>query len=413
MNKKIILYISIFTLLVLGVGCLSPSLFTSRATPTPVTMAPTATVVPPTVPAADPSADPSAITPMPPEKEIAAANELENQMITVYEAVSPAVVNITVRGYVYDMYMRAVPQEGGGSGFLYDDQGHIVTNYHVVQNADELMVMFADEQVYEAKIVGIDPSNDLAVIRVDVEDGLPTPMDLGDSDQLRVGQFVLAIGNPFGVGQTLTTGVISALGRIIESPDPEGTRFIGEAIQTDAAINPGNSGGPLLDLNGRVIGVNSQIISPSQASAGIGFAVSSNTVRRVVPELIARGYYPHPWLGTYMISLSPAASEVFREAGMDLPVDHGMLVTEAVEGGPADEAGIQGGDRMVRIGRYQIALGGDVIVAIDDVPINNYQDLNVYLETQTVVGDTVQVTVLRAGEELTVPVTLGERPQTP
>jgi S1-C subfamily serine protease len=291
---------------------------------------------------------------------------------------------------------------------VYDRQGHIITNFHVVEGADELIVTLADGRALEAQVTGLDPSNDLAVITISGTVDLPEPMALADSDRLRVGQFVVAIGNPFGLEQTLTTGVISALGRVIQSPEES---FIGEAIQTDAAINPGNSGGPLLDLAGRVIGVNSQILSPSGAFSGIGFAVSSNTVRRVVPELISRGYYPHPWLGAYMLSVTPASARVFREAGMNVPVESGLLVMEAVAGGPAEQAGIRGGSRVVTIGRYQIPLDGDIIIAIDDVPISSYQDYNLYLDAETVVGDDVEVTVIRDGAEMTFTVTLQERPQ--
>jgi S1-C subfamily serine protease len=393
-RKNWIPVIAVFTLLLAGLGCNLTSLSALNPTSAP-------TIAPPTATAA-----PSPVTPLPDEEE--AANALESQVIAVYEVVSPAVVNITNRGYAYDMFMRAVPQEGSGSGFVYDTEGHIVTNYHVVENAEELLVTLASGQVYKAEIVGADPANDLAVIRIDASVNLPEPVALGDSDKLRVGQFVLAIGNPFGLEQTLTTGIVSALGRVIESP--EDSRFIGEAIQTDAAINPGNSGGPLLDLEGRVIGVNSQIISPSGASSGIGFAVSANTVGRVVPELIAQGYYPHPWLGTQMLPLTPSTARAFRDAGMDVPVDVGLLVMEAVKGAPADKAGIRGGSRVVRIGRYQIPLDGDIIIAIDGEPVNDFQELMVYLETQTTVGDTVELTIIRDGEEKVVQVTLEERP---
>jgi len=393
-QKHWILIIAVLTLLFVGLGCSLTGLLAFK--PTAVSA-----IVPSTAPTAPPVA-------IPISDEAQAVNALESQIIAVYEAVSPSVVNITNRSYVYDMFMRAVPQEGSGSGFVYDTGGHIVTNYHVVENAEELLVTLASGQVYEAEIVGTDPANDLAVIRIDAGANLPEPVTLSDSDKLRVGQFVLAIGNPFGLEQTLTTGVVSALGRIIQSP--EDNRFIGEAIQTDAAINPGNSGGPLLDLQGRVIGVNSQIISPSGASSGIGFAVSANTVRRVVPELIARGYYPHPWLGTQMLPLTPSTAKAFRDAGMNVPVDAGLLVIEAVKGASADKAGIQGGSRVVRIGNYQIPLDGDIIIAIDGEPVNDFQTLTVYLETETTVGDTVDVTIIRDGEELTVLVTLGERP---
>jgi S1-C subfamily serine protease len=249
------------------------------------------------------------------------------------------------------------------------------------------------------------------VIRID-SDRLPQPVPLSDSNTLRVGQFVVAIGNPFGLERTLTAGVISSLGRVIKGPDG---RFIGEVIQTDAAINPGNSGGPLLDLNGRVIGVNSQIVSPSQANAGVGFAVPSNTVRRVVPELIAHGSYPHPWLGIEPISLTAEHARIFRQAGVDVPVDEGVLVVQVARGGPADQANIRGGDQVARIGRYRIALGGDIITAINGEPITDYQDLTVYLETKTRVGEVVSLTIIRAdgtggGQEQTVEVRLAERP---
>jgi S1-C subfamily serine protease len=389
-----ILTIAILTLLLVGLGCNLTSLSALNPTSAPTVVPPTATAAPPP------------IMPLPDEEE--AANALESQVIAVYEAVSPAVVNITNRSYVYSRFMQAVPQEGTGSGFVYDAEGHIVTNYHVVENAEEILVTLANGQVYEAEIVGTDPTNDLAVIRIDTGADLPEPVALGDSDELRVGQFVLAIGNPFGLEQTLTTGVVSALGRVIESP--EDSRFIGEAIQTDAAINPGNSGGPLLDLKGHVIGVNSQIVSTSGTSSGVGFAVSVNTVRRVVPELISRGHYPHPWLGMQMLPLTPSTAKAFRDAGMNVPVDAGLLVIEAVKGAPADKAGMRGGSRVVRIGRYQIPLGGDIVIAIDGEPVNDFQTLTVYLETETTVGDLVDVTIIRDGKELTVPVTLGERP---
>jgi S1-C subfamily serine protease len=338
-----------------------------------------------------------------------AANELEAQIVAIYELASSSVVNITNRSYVYYRFMGAVPEEGTGSGFVYDAKGHIVTNYHVIENAQELLVTLANGQVYEAQVVGSDPNNDLAVIQIDAGEDLPEPLVLGDSDRLRVGQFVVAIGNPYGLQQTLTTGVVSALGRVIEGA--EDNSFIGEAIQTDAAINPGNSGGPLLDLQGRVIGVNSQIISPSGASSGIGFAVSSNTVQRVIPELIAQGYYAHPWLGADMIPLTSSVVKVLREAGVDVSAESGLLVLDATTGGPADKAGIQGGNRWVRVGRYQLQVGGDIITAIDGQPTVDLETLTVYLETETAIGDTVNLTIRRGDQALTIPVTLEEQPR--
>ncbi len=351
------------------------------------------------------------VTPLSQEfHEAEALDALETQIVAVYQAVSPSVVNITSVNYLANRFMRAVPQEGTGSGFVYDGEGHIVTNYHVIENAEQLLVTLASGQEYEVDVVGTDPATDLAVLRIaDTGVTLPDPIALTDSDQLQIGQFVLAIGNPFGLERTLTTGVVSALGRVIKGSEGH---FIGEAIQTDAAINPGNSGGPLLDLSGRVIGVTSQIISASGTSSGVGFAVSSNIVRAVVPELISIGYYPHPWLGVETLDLTPAIAGLFREAGMIVPVDAGVLVTAVVDDGPADEAGVRGSTDIVRIGRYQIPVGGDVIIGVDGEPVGDMQLLTIYLDAQTTVGDTVELTIVRQGETQVVPVTLGERPQT-
>jgi S1-C subfamily serine protease len=332
---------------------------------------------------------------------------LETQVQAVYEQANPGVVHISSISYAYDFFFRAVPQEGTGSGFFYDTEGHIVTNYHVVENAEEISVTLADGRVFVATLVGEDPANDLAVIRIQADDGLPAPIQLTDSDELRVGQFVVAIGNPFGQLGTLTVGVISALGRIIESPDG---RFIGEAIQTDAAINPGSSGGPLLDLRGRLIGVNSQIISPSRGSAGIGFAVPANTVQRVVPQLITQGRYLHPWLGVEYLPLTPERAQVFRQAGVEVPVDEGLLVIRVAPGSAAARANIQGGDQIVRIGNLRIPLGGDIITAIDGEPMTDSKEFVVYLETETQVGDAVEVTIVRDGKELSTRATLTARP---
>ena len=332
---------------------------------------------------------------------------LQNEVVGVYQSAGMGVVHITSRSYTYDFFYRAVPQEGTGSGFILDTQGHIVTNYHVIEGAEELYVTMADDSVVSAEIVGVDASNDLAVIKVDSGGSSLQPIPLGDSNGVQVGQFVVAIGNPFGLDQTLTVGVISALGRVIDSPDD---RFMGEIIQTDAAINPGNSGGPLLDLSGHVIGVNTAIFSPSQASAGIGFAVPVNTVRRVVPELIARGRYPHPWLAVSMLSLTPRWVQILQEAGMVVPVEHGTLVVEAMEGGAAERAGLRDGNQMVRVGRQVLRVGGDIIVAVDGEPVADSRELTIHLETQTRVGDSVELTVIRDGLEQRLKVELDERP---
>ena len=337
----------------------------------------------------------------------APANQLEAQVVGLYEEAGPSVVFVSTTVIQYDFFMQPVPQEGSGSGFVYDREGHIVTNYHVVADATEVLVTFADGETFPADIVGEDPSTDLAVIKVDASD-LPPPLPVGDSDGLRVGQFVIAIGNPFGLESTLTLGIISALGREIQSPNG---RFIGEAIQTDAAINPGNSGGPMLNLQGEVLGVNSQIISASGVSVGIGFAVSSNTVRRVVPELISRGSYPHPWLGVTIYPLTAAFKEVLQDMDMTVSVDRGVVVLEVVPGGPAESGGLRGGERIVQTAEGPIPLGGDIITAINGVPLASNQDLTTYLDERTRVGDTVELTVDREGREVRLSVTLGERPQ--
>ncbi len=393
MTKKILSLLIVLWLTLVSLGCVALQTLTPTAPP------------PATEEAAQPTSTPGAPVVVAPDDTVAA---LESQVEAVYSAAGDAVVNISVTSLAYDFFRNAIPQEGTGSGFIYDDAGHIVTNYHVVENAEDIQVTFADGMTIPAEIVGADPANDLAVIRVDPTQHSLPPVSLGDSDALRVGQFVVAIGNPFGLEQTVTFGVISSLGRVIDSP--EGGRFIGEAIQTDAAINPGNSGGPLLDLRGRVIGVNAQIISPSRANAGIGFAIPVNTVRRVVPELIANGRYAHPWMGVELFDLSRWA-EALQQAGEEMP-DEGLLILSVVPGSPADEVGLQGGQRKITVGNARdFPAGGDVITALDGEPVYTWSDLNIYLELQTRVGDTLQVTVLRDGEELTLPLTLIERPE--
>lgn len=333
------------------------------------------------------------------------ATDLETQIAAVYREAGPSVVNITSRSISYDFFFNPVPRQGSGSGFFYDTLGHIITNYHVIADADALQVTLVDGRTLPAQIVGSDPSNDLAVIRVDLPANEIRPLPIGDSTQVYVGQFVLALGNPFGLERTLTFGIVSALGRVIESPNQ---RFIGEVIQSDVAINPGNSGGPLLDLSGRVIGVNSAILSPSGANAGIGFAISARTVQRVVPVLIREGRYPHPSLGVRVIELTPQRIALFERAGMRVPVTQGLLIAELINGGPAAQAGLRGPDRLVRVGNWNLPVGGDVIVSINSRSITTSQELLVYLETETQVGETVQVTFIRDGREQTLPVTLTE-----
>lgn len=389
-GRWIMLLLELALLAVIASAFVWAALVGNRPAAVAVSPSPTPTVR--MVPTVGPTAIPLSVT------------DLEARIADVYREAGSSVVNITSRSVGYDFFFNPIPRQGSGSGFFYDTQGHIVTNYHVIADADELQVTLADGQTVPAQIVGSDPSNDLAVIKVDLPAEMIRPLPIGDSTQVYVGQFVLAIGNPFGLERTLTFGIVSALGRVIESPNQ---RFIGEVIQSDVAINPGNSGGPLLNLTGQVIGVNSAILSPSGANAGIGFAISARTVQRVVPVLIRDGRYPHPSLGVRVIELTPQRAALFRRAGVQLP-DQGLLIAELVANGPAARAGLRGPDRLARVGNVSLPLGGDVIVAINNQPITTSQDLIVYLETQTQVGETVQVKVLRDGREQVLPVTLAE-----
>ncbi len=329
-----------------------------------------------------------------------AALDVEDRLISnLYERVGPSVVHITARVITLDFFWGPMPSEGTGSGFVLDQKGHIVTNYHVVEGAESVTVILADGTEVPAQIVGVDPPNDLAVIKIDVSPDKLVPVELGDSSTLRVGQRAIAIGNPFGLDRTLTTGVISALGRPLQTSKDT---VIYNVIQTDAAINPGNSGGPLLNSRGQVIGVNTAI---RQNAEGIGFAVPVDTVKRVVPELIARGRYPHPWLGVLGYSLTPELARA-----LDLPSDSGILVARIYRGSPAQQAGVRGASHEVIVGNRRLLAGGDILIAVNDHPINNWDDLLEYLEENTRVGQEITLTVLRDGEKLTLTVTLAEQP---
>ncbi len=303
----------------------------------------------------------------------------EQLLVELYEQASPSVVYIAVT-------TSGLTGSGSGSGFVWDTEGHIVTNNHVVESARRIEVTFVDGTTTEAELVGTDPDSDLAVIKADVPAIRLHPVELGDSDALRVGQRAIAIGNPFGFEQTMTTGIVSGLGRSVLQ---ESGFSLPELVQTDAAINPGNSGGPLLDSQGRVIGVTSLIFSNSGTNAGVGFAVPVNTVKRVVPSLISIGRYADPWLGIQGGDASLAADE------LNLSVDKGVLVRTVVQGGPAAKAGLR---------------SEDVIVAIDDASIQDMNELVVYLADHTSVGQKVSLTVLRGSTERTIEVTLEERP---
>jgi S1-C subfamily serine protease len=317
----------------------------------------------------------------------------EQLLIDLYEQISPSVVYIAVTTRFGD---------GTGTGFVLDQEGHIVTNNHVVEGAERIAVNLVDGTTAEAELVGADADSDLAVIRVDLPaDGL-RPVELGDSTSLRVGQRAIAIGNPFGLEQTMTTGIVSALGRVLRQ---DSGFSLPQLVQTDAAINPGNSGGPLLDSDGRVIGVTTLIYSESGTSSGVGFAVPVETVKRVVPALIETGAYADPWLGIEGTSLSPTLAE---ELG--LAVEEGVLVQNVVQGGPAATGGLRGSSQFVTLDGARIGRDGDIITAIDGVLVGDMDDLIVYLADRQV-GQKVVLTVLRDGSERTVEVTLAERPE--
>jgi S1-C subfamily serine protease len=302
-----------------------------------------------------------------------------------------------------------------GSGFIYDNSGHIITNYHVVAGSDpnDISITFIDGTVYRARVVGTDQYSDLAVLHV--EDDIPAekliPLPLANSSGLLVGQEVVAIGNPFGLSGSMTEGIVSGLNRLIPVyQDPFSNVAtpafsIPDVIQTDAAINPGNSGGPLLNMRGEVVGINSAIFSTTGGFAGVGFAVPSNTIAKIAPVLIERGFFEHPWLGVSGIDMTP---EIAEAIGLGEP--RGFLVIEVAPGGPADGAGVQGGDTPMQLNGMEIPLGGDVVLAINDRDVRKIDDVLGYLQQATQVGETVTLTVWRDGQIIEIPVTLGARP---
>jgi 2-alkenal reductase len=340
-----------------------------------------------------------------PELDLAELDVQDASLTNLYQRANPAVVYIEV---MVQMGGGLQPV-GSGSGFVIDKEGHVVTNNHVVENADALQVTLADGSVTDdVDILGLDPYSDLAVIRVNVAPDRLLPLELGDSDILQVGQRVIAIGNPFGLQGTMTTGVVSAVGRTLRSQMLQGGSFSNpDVIQTDAAINPGNSGGPLLDLRGRVVGVNTAIRSNTGANAGIGFAVPVNTVRRITPSLIEKGAYDYPYLG---ITSDRDFTVAELAVTLDLPVDQGVLVAEVQPRTAAAEAGLQGGDREVEVMGRSVVVGGDIIVAIDGEQLRTFDDLVAYLVSDTEIGQDVVLTIIRDGREIEAPAKLGQRP---
>ena len=391
-------------LCILSVGCTLPAEAIQRSmeAASPKVVA-AGQALEPTVRALEPTVDPNGTVPSTVSPPLATDEQVEQMFdaaelltIRVYDRVSPSVVFITSRVMTMG-YFGMYPSEGTGSGFVIDKQGHIVTNYHVIEGAQTVEVTLLDDTVAEAEVIGVDPPNDLAVIRVDVDEGKLFPVDMTFRGELRVGQRAIAIGNPFGLNWTLTTGVISSLGRPLQVSDDQ---VIWDVVQTDAAINPGNSGGPLLNSSGKLIGVNAAIRAGAE---NIGFAIPIQTVHRVVPELIENGRYPRPGLGISGIGVFP---ELARR--LELPVEQGILITRVFVDTPANRAGIRGGSREVSYGNFRLIIGGDILVGIDGSPIENNTALREFLETKTRVGHEVEVTFYRGGELMTVMLVLAE-----
>ncbi|MDD2923175.1 MAG: trypsin-like peptidase domain-containing protein [Anaerolineales bacterium] len=376
---------SVLALVVLILAALAcQSALPARQTQQP---APTAAVIQPIAPI-----DASAVNPL---------TQQEN-LVTLYQNVSPGTVAIFT-------------DQGQGSGFVYDAQGHVITNYHVIEGAKTLEVRFTSGYMAYGTVIGTDLDSDLAVVKVDAPAEELHPLPMGDSSKLQVGQTVIAIGNPFGLESTMTVGIVSALSRILDSAhQTSGGNFFtaGDIIQTDAAINPGNSGGPLFNINGEVIGVNRAIrtesatVSGQPVNSGIGFAVSINIVKRVAPVLISTGKYDYPFMGISSSS-GPLSLEAIKALGLKTYM--GAYVTDVVRGGPADKAGIIPASQKTSI--PGLLGGGDLIIALDGHEIKTYQNLLAYLITNKSPGDTVVVTVLRGDEKVDLTVTLDKRPK--
>jgi S1-C subfamily serine protease len=323
----------------------------------------------------------------------------EQNNIAVYKKNIPSVVNVTSRAMTFDFFYGLVPQEGQGSGFVIDKDGHILTNYHVIAEARQVEVTMHNRKKYKATVIGTDPAHDLAVIQIKATDLVPAV--LGDSHNLQVGQKVYAIGNPFGLAGTMTRGIVSSIRPVRE---PNGAT-IDEAIQTDAAINPGNSGGPLMNWHGEVIGINTMILSSVNQNAGIGFAIPINTAKAVLNDLMTLGRVRRPALGVRTIPISP---ELADEIG--LPADYGLLILQVTPGGSADLAGLRGGDQRAYLGNSLIMLGGDLIIAIDGEKVTDEDDLAQMMNDHRA-GDTVKITIFRGKKKMDVQVPLGEARQ--
>jgi len=318
-------------------------------------------------------------------------------LIQIFERSEEGVVQVNVH-----RTSDVLGVNGVGSGFVFDKNGHIITNEHVVANSDKVVVTFLDGRSYNAEVVGVDAATDIAVIKVNADPSLLKPLHIGDSSNLKVGMAVAAIGNPFGLSGTMTSGIVSALGRLL----PQDTGFsIPDVIQTDAAINPGNSGGPLLNSRAEVVGINTAIQSATGEFTGVGFSIPSNTIAKIVPKLIADGAFSHPWVGISGRDIDPALA-----TALNLVDARGFLVVNVVEGSPAEKAGLKGSDETKEVDGVEYPFGGDVILAVDGKIVRQIDDILIHLQRYKSVGDEMVLEVLRDGRVTSFVVELDERP---
>ena len=323
-------------------------------------------------------------------------NELS--LIEIFEQTEAGAVRVEVR-----RDNQVLEINGVGSGFVFDRNGHIITNQHVIRDANKIIVTFLDGRSYNAELIGKDPFTDLAVIKVDVDRSMLHPIPLGDSSNLKVGEQIAAIGNPFGLSGSMTSGIVSQLGRLL--PAQDSLFQIPDVIQTDAAINPGNSGGPLLNMRGEIVGVNTAIQSDTGEFNGVGFAVPSQTIVKIIPFLIKDGEYKHPWLGISGRDIDPDLAGI-----LNLSETKGFLVVSVVENSPAEKAGLHGTTQTVEIGGINYPTGGDVIIGVDGIEVRKIDDILIHLQRQKSVGDEVVLEILRDGRTSNFVLTLDERP---